>query len=127
MSDATAWSDTIHEHDTAGNLTPLAMALNALVDEGCDCGNDEPGTCLECLCEAALRDLWEQLRECHERERRLLEATETIEAQRNMTMLPLPSTIRERAEAHGAILEAARRRRDSDNPTKEAKSSAKGK
>jgi hypothetical protein len=54
------WADAIVERDEDGRLTPLAMALDAIRDHGCDCGEDEPGTCLACLCEAALRDLWEQ-------------------------------------------------------------------
>lgn len=47
------------QRDASGNLTSLALAINALEDHGCDCGTDEPGTCLACLCEAALRSQWE--------------------------------------------------------------------
>jgi len=43
------------ERGPDGLLTPTAMALDALVDNGCDCGVDEPGTCLACRCEAAIR------------------------------------------------------------------------
>jgi len=69
MSD---WDKMIDEWDTDGNLTPLALALAALQDYGCDCGDNEPGTCLPCLCETALHDLWEQVREIRsEREARM--------------------------------------------------------
>ena len=48
-------STDLEERDAAGNLTPWALACDALVDDGCDCGEDEPGTCLGCRCEAAMR------------------------------------------------------------------------
>ncbi len=46
------------ERDEEGNLTPVAMAISALIDHGCDCGGgvDEP-LCLVCICEAALISL----------------------------------------------------------------------
>ncbi len=43
------------ERDKDGLLTPWALACDALSDTGCDCGEDEPGTCLACRCEAAMR------------------------------------------------------------------------
>jgi len=46
----------IDERDAAGELTAMALAVDALIDNGCDCGEDEPGTCLACRCEAALRE-----------------------------------------------------------------------
>lgn len=55
------WNEIKAERDADGNLTPLALAVDALEDNGCDCGTDEPGTCFACRCEAALRDLWERL------------------------------------------------------------------
>jgi hypothetical protein len=58
-----SWSDMQHERDENGKLTPLAMALNAIYDYGCDCGDDEPGTCLTCLCENALKDMYRKLHE----------------------------------------------------------------
>jgi hypothetical protein len=57
------WLNAQHERDNNGNLTPLAMALNAISDYGCDCGDDEPGTCLTCLCENALKDMYRKLHE----------------------------------------------------------------
>lgn len=56
-----SWNKMINERDAEGNLTPLALALDALQDHGCDCGTDEPGTCLACRCEAALRAQWEEI------------------------------------------------------------------
>lgn len=56
------WYEMIDDRDAKGNLTPLALALVALEDNGCDCGTDEPGTCLAHLCEAALRAQWERER-----------------------------------------------------------------
>jgi len=57
------WSNMIEQRDAAGNLTDLALALDALSDNGCDCGEDEPGTCLACVCERALRTQWERVQE----------------------------------------------------------------
>jgi hypothetical protein len=57
------WLNAQHERDKNGKLTPLAMALNAISDYGCDCGDDEPGTCLTCLCENALKDMYRKLHE----------------------------------------------------------------
>ena len=54
------WTKLKDERDAEGLLTPLALALDALEDNGCDCGEDEPGPCLACRCEAALRDLWQR-------------------------------------------------------------------
>ena len=54
------WYDVHLERDGDGLLTPVAMACDAITEHGCDCGTDEAGTCLACVCEAALRDLWEQ-------------------------------------------------------------------
>jgi len=47
--------DQRHERDAKGALTDWALACDALADNGCDCGEDEPGTCLGCLCERAMR------------------------------------------------------------------------
>ena len=55
------WLALKDQRDDRGMLTPLALALDAIDDNGCDCGTDEPGTCLACLCEAALKDLWTAL------------------------------------------------------------------
>ena len=45
-----------------GNLTPLAQALDAIDGNGCDCGGDEPGMCIACVCEEALRGQFEALK-----------------------------------------------------------------
>ena len=45
----------LDERDQDGLLTPWALACDALRDAGCDCGEDEEGTCLGCRCEAAMR------------------------------------------------------------------------
>jgi hypothetical protein len=42
------------ERDKDGNLTDYALAMDALHDLGCDCGTDEAGTCLACVCRRAL-------------------------------------------------------------------------
>lgn len=55
------WSDMIEQRDSEGKLTDLALALNALAETGCDCGTDEDVSCVGCLCERALKGLWEQL------------------------------------------------------------------
>jgi hypothetical protein len=54
------WGDRIHERNAAdGKWTPLALALQALQDAGCDCDCEDGdlGTCLGCRCSAALRDV----------------------------------------------------------------------
>lgn len=58
MSD---WRSQKDQRDAQGLLTPLALALDAIEDNGCDCGVDEEGSCLACLCEAALKDAWARL------------------------------------------------------------------
>ena len=59
MSDRvkTSWGRLMNQRDRDGNLTPLAEAVYALEGYGCDCGTDEPHTCLACRCEAAIRGL----------------------------------------------------------------------
>lgn len=57
------WLDMNEQRDAAGNLTDLALALDAISDTGCDCGEDEPGTCLACVCERALRAQWGRAQE----------------------------------------------------------------
>ena len=51
----------LDQRDASGGLTMLALALDALKDNGCDCGEDEPKSCLACVCEMALRELWEKV------------------------------------------------------------------
>ena len=55
------WFHAKNDRDENGELTPLALAIDAIEGNGCDCGEDEPGTCLACLCEAALKYLFEKL------------------------------------------------------------------
>jgi hypothetical protein len=43
-----------HERDRYGRLTIMARALNAIDDYGCDCGTDEPDSCIACLTREAL-------------------------------------------------------------------------
>lgn len=56
------WHALSEQRDEHGNLTTLALAVDAIEDAGCDCGADDPGTCLACVCEAALKELWEKAR-----------------------------------------------------------------
>ena len=44
-----------NERNIYGALTDWALAWAALDDYGCDCGEDEPGTCLACRCERAMK------------------------------------------------------------------------
>lgn len=57
-----AWIEVRHERDVAGNLTPLALAIDSLIGSGCDCGTDELGTCLGCRCEAAIHAQFDEIR-----------------------------------------------------------------
>src|SRR3990172_11229022 len=43
------------ERNSYGALTDWALPFDALSDYGCDCGDDEPGTCLACVCGRAMR------------------------------------------------------------------------
>ena len=63
------WSDVANGKMGRRELTPFVLALAALLDYGCDCGTGEEGTCLTCLCETALRDLWEENQRYRYRER----------------------------------------------------------
>ncbi len=48
----------LEERYSDGGLTDLASAVDALYDQwDCDCGVDEPGTCLFCVVETALLSL----------------------------------------------------------------------
>lgn len=58
---ATTWTSMTEERDSDGKLTKLAQALDAIEGNGCDCGTDEPGTCLACLCEEALHEQFDEL------------------------------------------------------------------
>ena len=60
MSDHWWGMDLLEQRDADGLLTPLALALDAILNGECDCSWDEPGPCVECLCDVALRDLWER-------------------------------------------------------------------
>lgn len=42
------------ETDSDGLLTDMACAADAIIGAGCDCGTDEPGACLGCVCTLAL-------------------------------------------------------------------------
>lgn len=57
------WGRMNEERDENGELTDLALALDAISDVGCDCGTDEPGSCFACLCEAALKSLHARISE----------------------------------------------------------------
>ena len=55
------WNNAFLQRDSEGNLTKLAQALDCIIGTGCDCGTDEPGSCIGCLCEAALHEQFDQL------------------------------------------------------------------
>lgn len=57
------WSEMNKERDGNGELTDLALALEGLEGLGCDCGTDESGSCVGCLCEAALKSQWSRIAE----------------------------------------------------------------
>lgn len=52
------WDEVQDERDDYGALTPLALAIRALVDQGCSCKDNN--RCLPCLCEDALRAEWQR-------------------------------------------------------------------
>jgi len=56
MNDNTGWQKLANERDEDGNLTDMALAVDAINNTECDCRTDEhePGTCLRCLCKTAL-------------------------------------------------------------------------
>lgn len=55
------WSDVVDERDDEGNLTSLALALDVIEGNGCDCGTDELGSCISCVCKRALMEQWERI------------------------------------------------------------------
>ena len=59
------WFLAERQKDKDGNLTPLALACQALRITGCDCIEGETNRCLGCLCEKAL---YEQFKRIHELE-----------------------------------------------------------
>jgi hypothetical protein len=52
------WRYFKNQRDENGDLTPMARAFDVLEKNGCDCDENEPGTCMACVCEAALRYQW---------------------------------------------------------------------
>lgn len=78
------WSEMKNQRDADGNLTPLAMALDAIERycafyrgtfrgfgnecdfETCGCGEGDGGSCLTCLCESALKAQWHELNCCYD-------------------------------------------------------------
>jgi len=84
------------DRDVNGLLTPWALAVDALEDNGCDCGTDEPQTCLPCLVSAAM---------VAERERRLrveLRLDESRENERTLQdrIIGLNQAIVDNAKGH---------------------------
>ena len=57
-----------NERDADGKLTPLALALRAIIEDGCSCDSvdDEPHTCLAGLCADALKDQFDRLNAAHD-------------------------------------------------------------
>jgi hypothetical protein len=56
-----SWNYMQEERDVEGKLTSLALALDAISGEGCDCGEDEPGTCLGHRCETAIHEQFDEI------------------------------------------------------------------
>jgi hypothetical protein len=106
------WADAIAERDDDGRLTPLALALDALRDRGCDCGEDEPGTCLACVCEAALRDLWEQRAAGAAMLARQMDLAREAESQRDQFARALQSSHAERSKRADELADTAQALRD---------------
>mgnify|MGYP001590780917 CR=1 FL=1 len=63
MSDETTWGAVIYQRAGNGGPTDLALAVEALCDAHTCCGSDATEGCCACLCERALRGLWERLTE----------------------------------------------------------------
>jgi len=55
------WNNIFLQRDGEGNLTKLAQAVDSIIGTGCDCGTDEPESCIVCLCEAALHEQFDQI------------------------------------------------------------------
>ena len=71
-----AWPEMHLERDGDGLLTPLALAVDAISDHGCNCG-----TCLACVCDGALWSLWDQREKLRVRYGRLTDALMQSKAQ----------------------------------------------
>jgi hypothetical protein len=81
MTDKKTFAEMGSERDDKGLLTPLASALDAISNTGCDCETPDTHECLACLCEEALRGLWEANADIvHEVERLRAELTEAAAA-----------------------------------------------
>lgn len=89
----------IDQRDSNGLLTNLALAVDALEGNGCDCGPDEPGMCLACLCTAALKELLEQHENTVDLHRQIAKLTCTLnhmtEKLARIALLPLGQEIRD--------------------------------
>jgi len=56
------WSKIGEERNERGDLTDLALAMNAIEDFECDCVDNDDPFCVACLCETALKSQWERIR-----------------------------------------------------------------
>jgi hypothetical protein len=74
---ANGWLDMANDRDASGDLTPLAQALDCIGGTGCDCGVDEPGSCIGCVCESALKWQWQAGKEARAFLAELCSAIET--------------------------------------------------
>src|SRR3990172_393384 len=79
------------ERNSYGALTDWALAFDALSDYGCDCGDDEPGTCLACVCGRAMRTERARAEKAEAEVARLAARIEELEAR---VATSLPATLR---------------------------------
>jgi len=59
------WLKLKNQRCPDGRLTPLALALTALEDHGCDCDESAPDICLACLCVSAFKHIYDKLSAAH--------------------------------------------------------------
>jgi hypothetical protein len=79
------WAAAAKQRDSAGRPTSLALALDAIAGNGGDCRGDKPRSCLVCRYEAALRDLYAQLKKSEEINKDVLDL---VKAARDIVSLP---------------------------------------
>lgn len=61
-----------NERNERGEFTQLALALQSIAGNGCDCSNDESFTCLACLSELALGEMVSKLEKTEEENRKII-------------------------------------------------------
>jgi hypothetical protein len=118
------WNDMLDERDSDGKLTALAMALNSVVANGCDCGEDEPWTCIGCLFEQSLHEQFDEIERLRHENADIKREAEAREEEADKLRLELANTSSGNAVLTEQVSELERENADLRRQLKAAKGEA---